>query len=140
MSSPNAPERYEKRRTGNAVFWLIHGLLWMFKTGQYITENGYEPIRLIIGTCCIVLSFWDVWYCFRYHLIVDEQGVQRDKNHRIPWTEITRIELRRGKFLTNDTITLHRAEGAGKPLCLPLEEEMEAVVRCHAPIPIEEAA
>lgn len=138
MSTPNVPERYEKRRRGLALLWLINSLLWMVNLAVRIGK-GMSDVYLVAAALCAVLGFANAWSYFRYHLLVDEQGIRLCSGfttRSLRWTEVTRIELRRGGLLTSDVVTLHGADDSVKRLCLALGGDLEAVLRRYAPVPI----
>lgn len=143
MNTPNVPENYEKRRRGQALLWLVHSLLWMVNFAMRIGKGMNDALYLVAAALCAVLGFVNAWSYFRYHLLVNEQGIRLCSGfttRSLRWAEVTRIELSRGGFLTSDVVTLHSAEDSNRRLCLALEDDLEAVVRRYAPVPIEEEA
>lgn len=140
MSALNVPESYEKHRRGLALLWLIHSLLWTVNFAMRIGK-GMSDVYLVAAALCAMLGFVNAWSYFRYHLLVNEQGIRLCSGfttRSLRWPEVDRIELRRGGFLTSDVLTLHSADASIKRLCLALEDDLEAVVRRYAPVTIEE--
>lgn len=141
MSTPNVPESYEKRRRGQALLSLVNSLLWMVNFAMRIGKGMNDALYLVAAALCAVLSFVNAWSYFRYHLLVNEQGIRLCSGfttRSLRWAEVTRIELRRGG--TSDVVTLYSTEDSVRRLCLALEDDLEAVVRRYAPVPIEEEA
>ena len=140
MSNTNVPESYEKHRRGLALLWLIHSLLWTVNLATRIGK-GMNDVYIVAAALCAVLGFVNAYSYFRYHLLVNEQGIQLCSGfttRSLRWPEVDRIELRRGRFLCSDVVTLHSADEAARPLYLALADDLEAVVRRYAPVPIEE--
>ena len=125
-------ERYEEQ--GSPMFWiyLFIGAMWVLMLILHI-DDGDSMIQVVCSAFCTAASFLTAWLWSRYHLVVDEKGIEvkeAGKVRTIAWSEIERVTVHnKVSFWKSTGLTFHMIDPKARPYYINKKDELLPLVK-----------